>query len=69
MTLDEFIALKPQHIRLGQWFVISYCQSVHCQWEASINMLWAAGGEKAKKMIVQQMQFWQWETLPELKEK
>ena len=68
MTLQEFIALKPEHIRLGQWFVISFCKPVHCQWEAIIDKLWNSDGKKAEQLIAHHMEMWQWDTLPDIKE-
>lgn len=68
MTLTEFIDKKPPNLRLGQWFVISYCKAVKAHWEEGIDNLWNLDGNAAKNMIMYCMDKWQWDQLPEIKE-
>ncbi len=66
ITLEEFIAMKPKELRLGQFFVNAYCKPANGHWEAFIDEMWNADGAKAKRLITQAMGAWQWGTLPEI---
>lgn len=66
MTLDEFIAAKPTELRLGQFFVITYCKAVKVHWEAGIDNMWNLDDNEAKNAIMYCMDKWQWDSLPEL---
>lgn len=70
ISLEQFIASKPKHVRLGQWFVVCYCKAVKhgtsYHWESFVDEMFQADGEKAKKLIIETMNKWQWSTLPGL---
>lgn len=66
MTLDQFIAAKPTELRLGQWFVITYCKAVKARWEESIENMWNLDGNEAKNAIMYCMDKWQWDELLEV---
>jgi hypothetical protein len=66
ITLEQFIALKPRELRLGQFFVNTYCKPVKNHWEGWVHEMYEADGAKAKRMITQLMVQWQWDTLPEI---
>lgn len=62
ITLEQFIAMKPKELRLGQWFVNNY-------WGRSNDYsayLYQLDGAKAKKEIEHFMNVHQWSTLPEI---
>jgi len=70
ITLEQFIALKPHNLRLGQWFVNCYLKPIktgnNYHWEALADELHNSDGAKAKRLITQAMNQWQWSTLPEI---
>lgn len=66
MKLTEFIALKPAHIRLGQWFVLNYCKPVGNHWPVEVDKLWNLDGNAAGVRIRSLMAWWQWDELPDI---
>ena len=66
MTLDDFIASKPEHLRLGQYFVNCYCKAVNLHWEKDIDKLYNLDGDKAHSFILWLMLAWQWDELPDI---
>ena len=62
LTLAEFVAAKPNELRLGQWFV-------NCYWKGTDKTsatLYQLDGYAAMLYIKGLMEVWQWETLPEI---
>jgi hypothetical protein len=73
ITLSQFIASKPKHVRLGQWFVVCYCKAVMSNagphWEQDVDALWGLDGQKAIAVIEELLDKWQWKgRLPPVRE-
>ncbi len=66
ITLEEFIALKPKELRLGQFFVNAYVRPANNHWETFVDELYQADGARAKRIIEGLMYSWHWSTLPEI---
>lgn len=70
MTLEDFIAFKPEELRLGQWFVVRYCKPYHNKeswhWPNDIDSLWNLDGNAAAVRIRSLMAWWQWDELPDI---